>query len=360
MKNWGKDFRSAIFAFCAALLCAAYWSATDAASARVGARRQPQSQGGRTSDDDEVRGLWNDRFRERRREEAPKDTRPGAARKNSRAGAKRPSSKAAPKVTYRREPYVPAKLRPKVGSKRHDATQAPTRPKDTVERVVGVTVWRLRPSAPGDAARMLVQVGALGVEVEMTPVRVEAGTPLSAGDRVRIGIESPTAGYLYVIDREQYANGSLGTPMLIFPTTGTRGGDNRVEAGRLIEIPSQQDRTPFFTVKPSLQRPDQVGELLTIIVSERRLDLDIGHGPLRLDAEQVLEWETQWESPTTCIEQVGGVGRPWTRAEQEAGRDSKRQLVQEEPLPQTIYSVKARRGDPLIVSLSLPLRGAGR
>jgi hypothetical protein len=46
-------------------------------------------------------------------------------------------------------------------------------------------------------------------------------------------------GYLYVIDREQYEDGTLGEPVQIFPTTRTRGGDNSVKPGSLIEI---QDR----------------------------------------------------------------------------------------------------------------------
>ena len=52
--------------------------------------------------------------------------------------------------------------------------------------------------------------------------------------------------YLYVIDREQYADGTQGEPYLIFPTTRTRGGDNSVKAGRVMEIPSQDDNPPYL------------------------------------------------------------------------------------------------------------------
>jgi hypothetical protein len=45
---------------------------------------------------------------------------------------------------------------------------------------------------------------------EWTPQRIEADTPLKVGERVRLSIESPRTGYLYVIDREQYADGSYG------------------------------------------------------------------------------------------------------------------------------------------------------
>ena len=75
-----------------------------------------------------------------------------------------------------------------------------------------------------------------------------------------LSFESARAGFLYVIDREQYADGSASEPYLIFPTSRTRGGDNRVEAGRLIEVPDQADRPNYFSVRRS--RPDQVAETL--------------------------------------------------------------------------------------------------
>jgi WD40 repeat protein/tetratricopeptide (TPR) repeat protein len=222
-----------------------------------------------------------------------------------------------------------------------------------VEQLIGITVWRLRDSVLGDEARMLVHDEASGKQVELTPMRVEAERPLAEGERVRIGIESPSTGYLYVIDREEYANGSLGEPMLIFPTTRTRGGDNRVEAGRVIEIPSQQDDQPYFTVRASRKRPNQVGELLTIIVTQKPLELNIGRSPLRLTHAQMLKWETDWESYTERIEQVAGAGKPWTQAEQEAGRNESRQLEQDEALPQTIYRVLTNPGNPLLVTVPL-------
>ena len=74
---------------------------------------------------------------------------------------------------------------------------------------------------------------------QWTPERIEVDTPLKVNDRVRLSVESPRDGYLYVIDREQYADGSLGDAYLIFPTRRTRGGDNRVRPGKLIDIPAQ-------------------------------------------------------------------------------------------------------------------------
>jgi hypothetical protein len=131
---------------------------------------------------------------------------------------------------------------------------------------IGVTIWRLRPSAGVDGgARVLVMESAQ--TTQWTPQRIEADTPLQVGERVRLTIESPRAGYLYVIDREQYADGTLGDAYLIFPTLRTRGGDNQVRPGKLIDIPAQEDNPSYFTLVPSPSRNDQVGVVLYSIVS---------------------------------------------------------------------------------------------
>src|SRR5882672_1092832 len=85
---------------------------------------------------------------------------------------------------------------------------------------VGVTIWRLSPSqcpiqdcplpkASADSSKGLVD----------TATRVDDNVPLNNGERVRLGLESlAQSGYVYIIDREQFADGSLGEGFLIFPT----------------------------------------------------------------------------------------------------------------------------------------------
>lgn len=67
---------------------------------------------------------------------------------------------------------------------------------------------------------------------------------IADGDRICLGIESLTGeflpdkgGYLYVINREQYADGTLGRARLIFPTLRTYAGANRVKPGQPIVLP---------------------------------------------------------------------------------------------------------------------------
>jgi Domain of unknown function (DUF4384) len=218
---------------------------------------------------------------------------------------------------------------------------------------LGLTLWRLRPAKTSDreeAARIIVQEG--DETVEWTPERVRADTPLQMGEKIRFSFESPQPGFLYVIDRERYADGSVGDPYLIFPTTRTRGGDNRVAPGRIIEIPAQDDRPNYFTLRQT--RPDQIGELVTVIVSAQALaDITINNKALKLAPELVTKWKQQWGAQAEKFEMTGGAGRVWTRAEQEAGAEVSRQLTQDDPGPQTVYRVAVKPGAPLFVNVGL-------
>jgi len=225
------------------------------------------------------------------------------------------------------------------------------------ETQLGLTIWRLRSAAgqPDGGARLLVQEG--GSEAAWAAERVDADTPLDVGDRVRLSFESARAGFLYVIDREQYADGTSSEPYLIFPTSRTRGGDNRVEAGRLIEVPDQADRPNYFSVRRS--RPDQVAEALTVIVAPTPIDGLAPAGSARkLAAADVARWEREWGGQVERLALDGGAATPWTTHEQRAGADGSRLLTQDDPPPQTVFRLKSAPGNPVLVTVRLPY-GAG-
>jgi hypothetical protein len=223
------------------------------------------------------------------------------------------------------------------------------------ESVVGVTVWRLRPSrAVDDGERIIVHEGSDAAT--WIPERVPANAGLAEGDRVRLSIEAARTGYLYVIDREQYADGTLGEPYLIFPTTRMLGGDNQVKAGRLVDIPAQEDSPPFFTLKRS--RADQVGELLSVIVSPVPLaELEIGATAQKLSVERVALWEKSWGEQTGRLELSGGAGKLWTKDEKEAAMNGGRLLKAAAPNPQTLYYRPGVKSDePLLIKVQLQYR----
>jgi hypothetical protein len=218
------------------------------------------------------------------------------------------------------------------------------------EAVLGVTLWRLRPAQSVDNkdARILEQKSEKSAE--WTAERIEAGTPLTEGDRVRISIESPSTGYLYVIDRELYADGSRGEAGVIFPTRQTRGGNNSVVAGKVIEFPAQEDNPPYFTLSRS--RKDHVGEELTLIVTPQPLaEIPPSATPVKITSEQLAQWEKQWGGAAEQFELEGGAGRQYTKQEKAAGADGSRMLTQSDPLPQTVLRVNAKPGSALLVKV---------
>ncbi len=217
---------------------------------------------------------------------------------------------------------------------------------------LGVTVWRLRRATAQDRVRLLVhETGA--EEEHWTPERIGIGTLLALGDRVRISVESPRAGFLYVIDRERYADGSTGIPQVIFPTLHTSGGHNRLARGRLIDIPSQTDRPPYFTLRAG--RADQTAELLTLIVSDRPLaELTPGDQALKVTPQLLEQWETRGSSQLVeHLELAGGAGRAWSSEEQLAAADVTRLLTQDAPPPQTVFRIVTSEPGFLVAQVML-------
>ncbi len=219
------------------------------------------------------------------------------------------------------------------------------------ETVVGVTLWRLRPARQSDSGERLI-VHEDNSDNEWIPERISANTRLVQGDKLRISVEAVRGGYLYVIDREQYADGSLGEPYLIFPTTRTAGGDNQVAIGRLVEIPAQDDNPPFFTMKKS--RADHVAEVLSVIVSPTKLEgVQITAKALKLTDAQVTAWEKSWGSNVGNLE-MSTAGQAWTKEEKDART---RALTASAPPPQLVfYRSSVKPTEPMFVKLRLNYR----
>ncbi|HET7113075.1 MAG TPA: hypothetical protein VFI57_05490 [Pyrinomonadaceae bacterium] len=221
------------------------------------------------------------------------------------------------------------------------------------ESVVGVTIWRLRPAGRADAGERII-VHDDNASKEYVPERISPNTKLNAGDRLRISVEAARSGYLYVIDRELYADGTLGEPYLIFPTTRTLNGDNQVSVGKLAEIPAQEDSPPFFTIRRS--RPDQVAEVLSVLVTPAPLEgVQISDKAQKLSAAQVAKWEQSWSNSVGRLD-MESVGQTWTKVEKEAATNT-RALTASAPAPQMLFyrpSLKSNEG--MFVKLRLSYR----
>ena len=220
------------------------------------------------------------------------------------------------------------------------------------ETVVGVTVWRLRRATSTDSGeRLIVHEGA--DTAEWLPQRISGNTRLDQGDRLRISVEAARSGYLYVVDREQYADGSVSEPYLIFPTTRTLNGNNQMTVGKITELPARDDRPPYFTVKRS--RPDQVAEVLSVLISPSPLaGIEITDKAQKLSEAQVGTWEKQWGARVGLLELEAGAGKTWTREEKEAGAGLAQVLKSDAPAPQAIYyQPNTKSNQPIFVKVRL-------
>ena len=220
------------------------------------------------------------------------------------------------------------------------------------ETVVGVTLWRLRRATSTDSGeRLIVHEGVDAAE--WLPQRISANTRLNQGDRLRISVEAARTGYLYVVDREQYADGSLSEPYLIFPTTRTLNGNNQVTVGKIAELPARDDRPPYFTVKRS--RSDQVAEVLSVLISPSPLEgIEITDKAQKLSEAQVANWEKSWGARVGLLELEAGAGKPWSREEKEAGSGVAQVLKSDAPAPQAIYyQPNTKSNEPILVKVRL-------
>lgn len=251
----------------------------------------------------------------------------------------RPASKSRSVARYRRtKPTTP--------------DSAAIRPKGVALGDLGVTIWRFRPSQATDQTKELVEVE--GRPTEWTPERVEEGTRFAQGQQVRLSIESLSrSGYLYVINREEYGDGTLGEPVLIFPKRTSAG--NYVKAGRLVYIPSATGR---FMIEPSKTLKPHVGELLIVIVSPTPLITadQLGEKRTPLDRTLVEGWQKRWNATAEKFEMAGGMGQAMTPIEQAAARENAALLTQNDPAPQTVFQLAAKPSDPLWITV--PLRFA--
>lgn len=298
------------------------------------------------TNDEEERGLWNKRFHDAR----------------ERAGMKGKSPATKPHAPKMKSPEAPPREIVRAGR-----TEAVTEE----EGLIGITIWRLSPW--GQENRVMPVAGQEQSEARLLlpsvgnssqPYRgrrVTDDMTFSNGDLVRMGIEVPRQGdsFVYVIDREVYNDGSVGEPFLIFPVQTSPVHTNIASAGKLVYVPALADPHPYFQLQSS--RLQHIGERLTIIVSSQRLSLpgtlvSFGEGVrlLKLDASVVENWERQGEGKARRLEARSTLGASMTNAENEAGE--RRLLVPKDPLPQTIYGVKAKSDDMLLVTLSLRLR----
>jgi hypothetical protein len=240
-----------------------------------------------------------------------------------------------------------------------DPPKTPVAAPDRGGVMLGVTLWRLRPGRSRDIGARLLVLPPPGAKTEPdseVPERLDPNTPLNPEDKVRLSVEVPFKGYLYVIDREKYADGSFSDAFLIYPNRLTRQGDNVVAPGRVVEVPDSRDAPNYFLVQPQGKEKVQTAELISFLVTPELLpNLKIGETALQLDKTQYADWEKKWGVKSQVLELQGGSGGAWTNQEKDAGQHGIA-LTQDDPLPQTLYRVAADPGKSILLEVPLHIK----
>ena len=129
---------------------------------------------------------------------------------------------------------------------------------------VGVTLWLLRAAIKTDSKEVQeptrIAVRKKGEPEEklmmMTPTRTASETVFANGDLLKLTIESPFEAYIYVISREEYVDGTVSDPYLIFPARGDVGISDKGFPGRLLFLPSVENDDKFVLKKLSDLTPE--------------------------------------------------------------------------------------------------------
>jgi hypothetical protein len=239
---------------------------------------------------------------------------------------------------------------------------------------VGVTIWRLRPAVTADAKEIQEQtriaVRAKGRSREktlmMTPARAESETLFSDGDLLKFTVESPFEAYIYIINREQYEDGSLSDPYLIFPGRDDVGTNDKVFPGRLLFLPSAKDDDKFVLkrlndLNPTAgKNPATIAETFTLILLKQPFaalaPLAQNEEPRKLTKQQLALWRADWGGRVWRFEMQQGAGASMTKAEKRAGTKGGGVLDGDDPTPQTVYHIERKTPNALIFDVSITIR----
>lgn len=303
-----------------------------------------------------TRSITSDDFSKRPKEAAGRPGRPQAA--GASATRKRP-------VAYKFVRRDKSAVRWTAGNPKARPNAAPVKA-STVTTDIGVTIWKLRPARAGDSGvKLPVLLTDVGRTEMWTPERVAADAAFRQGDKIRMAVESPTKGFLYIINSEMKAGGSLGPPLLIFPNP--MGQDNGVGPGMLVDVPDQKDDWPYFSMRSTSS--EYGGELVAIVVSPKPIAFRLDTKQYILNLNDVLDLGTDLDfevfgrtdtddsifSQAEAAAACGSRSRELVRekAPTKPCGTASRQLTRDEPQPQSVYRVKTYAGRPAVAIIRL-------
>lgn len=227
---------------------------------------------------------------------------------------------------------------------------------------VGVTFWLLVPARKTDAidvqeaTRKVVRVRNKEVEktVILVPTRAESEAFFADGDNLRLSIEVPYEAYIYVFNREQYKDGALDDPYLVYPGTSDV---KRSEPGRLVYIPNKPDSLEIAPTSGSKEKSAEVFiVLLTPQLIQELPPLKDDEKNRAVDRQQFERWEKEWSTRVWKFERLGGIGARITKIENSAGETNGTALTEADPQPQTVYHLARKSAEVLWFTIPIKIR----
>lgn len=229
---------------------------------------------------------------------------------------------------------------------------------------IGVTFWRLREVRKADdpevvePTRIVKRVKGKATEFnKATAVRARSATHWSDGEKFRLSIEVPFECFVYILSQEQYSDGSLSDPYLVFPSRSDLARNARTTAGKLIYFPNQQDCFEISSLAELGRK--KVAEVFSILLSPTTLEQ---LPPLADDAENrrvdpaiLARLQTASRARTWMFEDLGAVGTTITRVEKKAGISGTETLTGSDPEPQTVYHVARTTGDLMMITVPVSI-----
>jgi hypothetical protein len=214
---------------------------------------------------------------------------------------------------------------------------------------LGLTLWRMVVAPPTAPVRSRgfthPREDPTGTK-EWTAERITLDRVVHENDFIRFTFESAPKGFLYVINRDVFADGKLNEPILIFPTYRIRGGRNAVQPGHPVQIPDPQDHPGALQVDPA--KPNQTGILLITIVTPQPIpEIKIADDQQPVPEALLNRWEAQWATNVEVSTDPKLNGLQVTMAEQAAAADPSVALGAKDSLPVTLFHRKGA-GQPIL------------
>jgi serine/threonine protein kinase len=236
-------------------------------------------------------------------------------------------------------------------------------PSGTTLVQVGLNFWHPRPATSQDDRTTTARVTN---DLQEETVQESKDEFIKDGGQLRLSVEAMTkgflsegSGYVYIVNREQYSDGTFGEPRLIFPELRAYKGNNLLKAGKPIILP-RADGKPYG-IEKSKTKSNHIAETYTIIVSPWAFQLPkpLSNEPMILPNSLFADWERQYADKMYRAVLRNDGKRLMTIQEQKvmsrSTDDLQEVLTQSdtETFPQIVYRGAVKIGNPAMFTVIL-------